>query len=111
MIGMIETGIPKLDQLLKGSIKKGSNILLIGPPMSGKKIILNHIMYYNVLMNDNAVITVNTCEPGTRILEWFEENKLPLPESRIGIVDCITKMTSYEAANDNDVIKMANHWI
>jgi KaiC/GvpD/RAD55 family RecA-like ATPase len=108
MIGMIETGIPKLDQLLKGSMRKGSNILLIGPPMSGKKIILNHIMYYNASMNNNAVITVNTYEPGTRILEWFAENKLPLPESRIGIVDCITKMAGYDAANDNDIIKMAN---
>jgi KaiC/GvpD/RAD55 family RecA-like ATPase len=38
MIGMIETGIPKLDKLLEGSIKKWSNILLIGPPMSGKEL-------------------------------------------------------------------------
>ncbi len=105
---MIETGILKLDEILGGGIKKGSNIMLIGPPMSRKEVILNHIMYYGEAKNENAVITVNTFETGTGILEWFRENELILPLSRIGIVDCITRMIGFEA-DDDDNIKIANH--
>jgi KaiC/GvpD/RAD55 family RecA-like ATPase len=103
---MIETGIPKLDELLGGGIKKGSNIILIGPPMSGKEVILNNIMYHGAAKNDNAVIAVNTYEPATRILEWFKENKLNMPQSKIGIVDCVTKITG-GMAGENENVKIA----
>lgn len=105
---MIETGIPELDEQLGGGIKKGSNIMLIGPPMSRKEVILNHIMYYGVAKNENALIALDTYETGTSILERFKENKLILPLSRIGIVDCITRMIGGEA-DDDDNIKIANH--
>lgn len=51
---------------------------------------------------------MNTYETGAGILEWFRENKLILPLSRIGIVDCITRMIGVEA-DDDDNIKIANH--
>ncbi|HLB69716.1 MAG: recombinase RecA [Candidatus Methanoperedens sp.] len=103
----MEIGIKKLDELMNGGIKKGSNILLIGPPMSGKNVILNHMMYNSASKHENAVISVNTYEPGTRVLEWFRENKLNLPASRIGIVDCTTRMIGGEADED-EIIKIAN---
>ncbi len=104
---MIETGISRLDELMNGGIKKGSNILLIGPPMSGKEIILNHIIYHGASKNESAVIAVNTHESGTRILEWFDENNLTLPYSRIGIVDCTTRMIGGRADED-ETIKIAD---
>lgn len=104
---MIETGIQKLDELLGGGIRRGSNILLIGPPMSKKEVILNNIMYYGAAKNENAVIAVNTCETGAHALEWFKENKLVLPLSRIRIVDCIAKMIG-EPDNNNDTAATDN---
>ena len=99
-------GIKELDNAT-GGIRKGSNIMLIGPPMSGKEIILYSIMYNGAARNDNAVITVTTRESATHILEWFKENKLALPLSRIGIVDCVTK-TLGGAAVENENIKIAS---
>jgi KaiC/GvpD/RAD55 family RecA-like ATPase len=83
-------GIKELDNVI-GGIRKGTNIMLIGPPMSQKEVILHYIMYHGIVKNDNAVIAVTTREPATDILEWFKENQLVLPLSRIGIIDCITK--------------------
>src|SRR3990172_13257586 len=98
------TGIKELDDAI-GGIKKGSNIMLIGPPMSGKKAILNYITYYSVTQNENAVITVATSESGPQILELFKENKLNLLKERIGIVDCFTKSLGSDAIeNDNTKI-------
>ncbi|MCZ7357636.1 MAG: recombinase RecA [Candidatus Methanoperedens sp.] len=100
------TGIKELDIAI-GGIKKGSNIMLIGPPMSGKEVILYYIMYNGAAKNENAVITVTTRESATHILEWFKENKLALPLSRVGIVDCVTK-TLGGAAIENENIKIAS---
>lgn len=99
-------GIKELD-LAIGGIKKGSNIMLIGPPMCGKETVLYSIMYYGAAKNENAVITVTTRESATHILEWFKEQKLILPLSRIGIVDCVTK-TLGGASVENENIKIAS---
>ena len=99
-------GIKELDAAI-GGIRKGSNIMLIGPPMSGKEVILYYIMYYGAAKNENAVITVTTRESATNILEWFKEHKLALPLSRVGIVDCVTK-TLGGAAVENENIKIAS---
>ena len=48
-------GIKELDAVI-GGIKKGSNIMLIGPPMCGKEIILYSILYYGAAKNENAEI-------------------------------------------------------
>ncbi len=99
-------GIKELDDAI-GGIKKGSNIMLIGPPMSGKEAILNYIVYHGTAKNENAVITVTTRESAVHILEWFKENKLILPMPRIGIVDCVTK-TLGGAAVESENIKIAS---
>lgn len=110
---MIETGIPKLDESLGGGIKTGSNIMLIGPPMSRKEVLLNHIMYHGATKNENAVIAVNTRETGVQALEWFQENKLIMPLSRIGIVDCMEKMVGNfnngHGIDCSDNIKTVDH--
>ncbi|NJD53475.1 MAG: recombinase RecA [Candidatus Methanoperedens sp.] len=99
-------GIKELDDAI-GGIRKGSNIMLIGPPMSGKEAILNHIMYNGAVKNENAIITVNTRESAVHILEWFKEHDLNLPMSRIGIIDCVTK-TLGGASIENENIKIAS---
>jgi archaellum biogenesis ATPase FlaH len=83
-------GIEELDNAV-GGIRKGSNIMLIGPSMSQKEVILHYIMYHGTAINENAVIAVTTREPATDILEWFKENKIVLPLSMVGIIDCITE--------------------
>jgi len=100
------TGIKELDDAI-GGIRKGSNIMLIGPPMSGKEAILNHIMYHGAAVNENAVITVTTRESANHILEWFKERNLDIPMSRIGIIDCVTK-TLGGATTENENIKIAS---
>ncbi len=99
-------GIKELDSAI-GGIRKGSNIMLIGPPMSGKEIILYSILYYGTAKNNNAVVTVTTRESATHILEWFKEQKIDIPLPRIGIVDCVTK-TLGVATVENENIKIAS---
>ena len=100
-------GIKELDEAIGGGIKKGSNLMLIGPPMSGKEVILHLIAYHGAVNNENAIITVTTRESAAHILEWYKENKLNLPLSKIAIVDCVTKTLGGEAV-ENENIKIAS---
>ena len=82
-------GIEDFDAI--GGLKEGSNIMLIGPPMSGKEIILNHLMNSYTTNNETSVIIITTHEPATQIIERLKEI-IPAPSfSNIGIVDCISK--------------------
>ncbi len=99
-------GIKELDNATEG-IKRGSNILMIGPPMCGKELILYNIMYHGAAINHNSIINVTTRETATHILEWFKENKLNLPLDRIGIIDCVTKMHG-DSGVKNENIRIAN---
>ncbi len=105
-MGDYTLGIKELDNAI-GGIRKGSNIILIGPPMSLKKVILYNITYHGTTKDENAVITVTTNESGAQILDWFGENKLLLPLSRIGIIDCTTKSLGGNAV-ESENIKMAS---
>jgi KaiC/GvpD/RAD55 family RecA-like ATPase len=95
-------GIKELDDAIVG-IRKGSNIMLIGPPMSQKEDILYNIMYHGTAINENAVIAVTTLGSATYIMEWFKENKLALPMSIVGIIDCITKSTGVPASETESI--------
>jgi KaiC/GvpD/RAD55 family RecA-like ATPase len=99
-------GIKELDDVIEG-IKKGSNIMLMAPPMSGTEVIINNIMYNGATINGNAIINVSTSQSAIYILEWFKENKLDLPLDRIGIIDCVTKHSG-GAVVENENIKMAS---
>ena len=106
-MGDFKFGIKELDNAIDG-IRNGSNILMVGPAMSGKEVILHHIMYHGTVKNENAVITVFTNESAAHILDWFKENELVLPLSRIGIIDCITRsLSNTEVETDN--IKFASN--
>jgi len=99
-------GIEELDNAI-GGIRKGSNIMLIGPPMSQKEVILYNIMYHGTAINENAVITVTTGESASQIMEWFKENKLVLPMSIVGIIDCVTRSMG-GAASETESIKIVS---
>lgn len=100
-------GIGGFDDAI-GHIKAGSNIMLIGPPMSGKNVILNNIIYAG-LENNEAAVLVSTGETGESVLEWFEQNSLSIEKhkERFGIVDCMSKTLGL-SVGDTPLIKRAS---
>ncbi len=95
-------GLKELDGSVQ--VKPGANIMLLGPPMSGKDVILKSIVL-NGLMSDAAAVIVSTHEPGNNVLRWFEE--LNVPTENLGVVDCITR-TLGVGASETENIKIAS---
>ena len=83
-------GIKEIDESI-GGIKKGSNILLMGPPMSGKEAISYHMIHDSASTDENAIVVVTTREPADQIVESFNKIDPSLLLSRLGIVDCVSK--------------------
>lgn len=83
------TGIKVFDDAFD-AIKNSSNILLIGPPMNGKEIIINNIVNLGLKAGGSAII-VSTKETGENVIDWFNYNHPDIPLENLGIVDCITK--------------------
>jgi hypothetical protein len=79
-------------------LRAGSNIMLIGPPMSGKETIINNIVF-NGLNGGEAAVIVTTREPGENVIRWFEYNNLEIPLEHLGIVDCVTKTMGVPTAD------------
>ncbi|MCD1294482.1 recombinase RecA [Methanocella sp. CWC-04] len=96
-------GLKELDEAI-GGISGGANIMLIGPPMSGKDSILNNIIAAG-LSSEEGVIFLTTKVPGESVIEKFSgegEGKI----NNIGIVDCISKSLGL-GSNDTPSIKRA----
>ncbi len=99
-------GIKELDDLV-GDIREGTNLMIIGPPMSRKDELLDAIVYNTFSTAQDSAIIVSTREPGERVLGWFEEQNLDISTVNIGIVDCVTKTLGI-GASDSDNIKRAS---
>ena len=52
----IKTGIPGLDQVLRGGLRKNSNVLITGAPGTGKTILALQFIYYGAKSyNENGI--------------------------------------------------------
>ena len=57
MVEKIKTGTRGLDQVLKGSLRKNSNILITGAPGTGKTIMALQFIYYGAKKyNENGIL-------------------------------------------------------
>ena len=66
----LETGIPRLDYILKGGLFRGGTYVVMGPPGSGKTILGNQVCYQHVRLGGGRCVYVTLLvESHTRMLE------------------------------------------
>lgn len=99
-----QLGIEGIDDAI-GPLKGGSNILLIGPPMSGKDVIVNNILYKGLTQDESAIL-VTTGLSGEDAFNWFKQNGLDVERyaDRFGIVDCVSQTIGL-SLGDTETIK------
>ncbi|HWO20373.1 MAG TPA: ATPase domain-containing protein [Kofleriaceae bacterium] len=80
----LETGVPRLDYILKGGLFTGATYLLMGPPGSGKTVLANHVCYFHVGKSGGRCVYVTLLvESHTRMLahlsalEFFRAEYVP----------------------------------
>lgn len=83
-------GLGPLDAVV-GEVPSGSNVVILGPPMSHKSEVAQ-ILMHRALEREEGVIYISTNDTGEKLLDWFDANGLDLePHSdRFGIIDCVS---------------------
>lgn len=88
-------------------VDPGSNLLLLGPAMSGKQRLALEILADGASAGEGSIIVSNT-DAADRLLQRFEELLGSDPESiPLGIIDCVSKQQGFDDVGDTARIKYA----
>ncbi|MDY6964923.1 MAG: ATPase domain-containing protein [Halobacteriota archaeon] len=101
-------GISGLDDVV-GLVKGGSNIMLIGPPMSRKEVIINNILHYGLSIGECAIF-ISTGESGEDALRWYEENGNDYQSfmNRFGVIDCVSKTLGLNVEDTENIKRISS---
>jgi len=88
------------------SITPGTNILVSGPPLSGKRQLAMNALGHGANDGEGAVI-ITTRDSSDRVLSDFRSLLEEPDKANIGIVDCVTKHQG-RSASDTELVKYAS---
>ncbi|WP_302081274.1 RAD55 family ATPase [Salinibaculum rarum] len=88
------------------SVDPGTNILVSGPPLTGKRRLAMDILAHGVTDGDGAVI-VTTRDSSDRVISDFQSHIDDPSDADLGVVDCVTKHQG-RSASDTDLVKYAS---
>ena len=86
-------------------VDPGTNILLTGPPLSGKRSIMMDILAAWTDRDEGAIV-VTTKDGADRVLRDYEE-RTPYEGKPVAVVDCVTRQQGGET-RESDRIKYAS---
>jgi len=93
-IERLSTGIPKLDEMLRGGIPKGFFVAVVGEPGCGKTIFCLHFVYAGLKREEKAIF-VTTEESRDSIIRQAEQFGMPfedyIDEGELIIIDALLR--------------------
>lgn len=90
---------------LDATVEPGTNLLLTGPPLTGKRALAMDILGAGTDHGDGAVI-VTTKDGADRVLNDYEK-RTPYSGKPVAVVDCVTRQQGSDV-RDSDRIKYAS---
>src|SRR6056297_3110775 len=95
------------DVLPDVDLDPGTNVLVTGPPLTGKRQIAYDILASGANRGDGSII-VTTKDSADKVLEGFDTRLDDGLEPDIGVVDCVTKQRGIGTIDDDPRIKYAS---
>jgi KaiC/GvpD/RAD55 family RecA-like ATPase len=95
-----------LGPVLDARVDSGTNLLLTGPPLSGKRSLAMDVLAEGSKAGEGAII-VTTKDSGERVLENYA-GRLGHDEGPVAVVDCVTKQQGVGSPVDDDRIRYAS---
>ncbi len=77
----LSTGLADLDLILGGGLRRGSMVVVAGPPGSGKTILAQQICFANATVEHRAVYYTTLSEPHTKLIEHLSRFPFFDPEA------------------------------
>ncbi|AGB32532.1 hypothetical protein C488_12748 [Natrinema pellirubrum DSM 15624] len=95
------------DVLPDVEIDPGTNVLVAGPPLTGKRRIAFDILASGAARGDGSIV-VTTKDSADKVLESLDDHVGEGVEPDIGVVDCVTKQRGIGTIDDDPRIKYAS---
>jgi KaiC/GvpD/RAD55 family RecA-like ATPase len=92
-----------LSPALDAEVPPGTNLLISGPPLTGKRSLALDILAHGAGDGDGAII-VTTKDGAKRVLSDFEK-RTPYEGKPVAVVDCVTRQQGVNDIRDDDRIK------
>ncbi|MDS0292865.1 RAD55 family ATPase [Halogeometricum luteum] len=92
-----------LSPALDAEVPPGTNLLISGPPLTGKRSLALDILAHGASDGDGAII-VTTKDGAKRVLSDFEK-RTPYEGKPVAVVDCVTRQQGVNDIRDDDRIK------
>ncbi len=94
------------DVLPEESIAPGTNVLIAGPPLTGKRHLALEVLASGAT-NGEGTIVVTTKDSANKLVSEIADRS-GTEHSHLGIVDCVTKQRGIETTDDDPRIKYAS---
>lgn len=95
------------DVLPDTELDPGTNVLVAGPPLTGKRRIAFEILGSGANRGDGSIV-VTTKDSADKVLENFGDHVSDDVDPNIGVVDCVTKQRGIGTIDDDPRIKYAS---
>jgi RecA-superfamily ATPases implicated in signal transduction len=93
-------------QFERVTVDAGTNILVTGPPLTGKRRVVFEILARGVTSGEGAVV-VTTRDSSDRVLESIGSLTPDVGSSNVGVVDCVTQHLG-QSVSDTDSVSYAS---
>jgi len=87
-------------------VEEGTNLLVEGPPMSGKRDLGFQILTDGIEDGEGAIV-VTTKDGADRVLEDFAD-LVAVQNPTIGVVDCVTKQQGMGTRRESELVRYAS---
>ena len=94
------------DVIPDAEIDPGTNLLVAGPPLTGKRQIAFDILASGADRGDGSIV-VTTKDSADKVLETFTDSTTST-DANVGVVDCVTKQRGIGTVDDDPRIKYAS---
>lgn len=95
------------DVLPDTEVEPGTNLLIAGPPMTGKRQIALEILAQGSNSGEGAIV-VTTKDSANKILSSYQKLVDDPDTADVGVVDCVTKQQGVGNVQDDDRVKYAS---
>ena len=95
-----------LSPALDAEVQPGTNVLLSGPPLTGKRALGFDILASGLDRGEGAVV-VSTKDNADRVIKQFDARLDDTPDN-FAVIDCVTKQQGISDLKDDDLVKYAS---
>jgi len=95
------------DELSDASLPAGTNLLIAGPPLTGKRDIAFEVLATGSRDGEGSIV-VTTKDDAEKVLEEYAGYVEDVEDFDVGVVDCVTKQRGVGSVRDDPRVKYAS---